>query len=87
MAQLTRSLALLLTLGFLPSVAGAQQELFVLGRFNKIWRVDGYDTASPMLVEITTDSVKTPAPTPTENCTGESGRKTARSAWAASTAA
>lgn len=54
MAHFTRSLALLLALGLLASVAGTQQELYVLGRFNKIWRVDGYDTASPVLVEITT---------------------------------
>jgi hypothetical protein len=32
----------------------AQQELYVLGRFEKIWRVDGYDTATPNPVEVTT---------------------------------
>jgi len=35
-AHFARSLALLLTLGGSASAAGAQQELYVLGRFNKI---------------------------------------------------
>ena len=54
MSYFTRPLTALVGLGILASAAGAQQELFVLGRFNKIWRVDGYDTATPVLVEITT---------------------------------
>lgn len=54
MSHITRSLTALVGIGILASAAGAQQELFVLGRFNKIWRVDGYDTATPVLVEITT---------------------------------
>lgn len=42
----------LLTLAAAPSLA--QQDLYGLGRFNKIWRIDGYDTAAPTLTEITT---------------------------------
>lgn len=44
-----RSLSLFL---LLAAPAVAQQDLFLLGRFNKIWRLDGYDTATPTPVEL-----------------------------------
>ncbi|MCP3915017.1 MAG: hypothetical protein GY711_05640 [bacterium] len=47
-----RAAASLLLLPLLASAAMAQQDLFVLGRFNKIWRVDGHATATPTLVEV-----------------------------------
>lgn len=49
-----RNILSLILLPLLAGAATAQQELFVLGRFNKIWRVDGYDTGTPTRTEIVT---------------------------------
>jgi hypothetical protein len=52
-ARTRGALSLFLVL-VLAGVSTAQQELYVLGRFNKIWRVDNYTTATPTRTEIVT---------------------------------